>query len=67
MSTHVISSFYFQMFNKILANIEQIYLIDEKFVSTEYLSVYSYKAMYWKRSYFIWLKTIVCLFAFLPF
>ena len=68
MSTHVISSIYFQTFNKILANIEQIYLIDEKFVSTEYLmSVYSYKAIYWKRSYFIWLKTIVCLFAFLPF
>ena len=68
MSTHVISSIYFQTFNKILANIEQIYLIDDTFVSTQYLmSVYSYKAIYWKRSYFIWLKSIVCLFAFLPF
>ena len=37
MSTHVISSIYFQTFNKILANIEHIYLIDETFVSTEYL------------------------------
>ena len=30
MSTHVISSIYFQTFNKILANIEQVYLIDER-------------------------------------
>ena len=45
LSTHVISSIYFQPFNKILSrshipNIEQTYLIDEKISSTEYL-IYS--------------------------
>ena len=52
LSTHVISSFYFQPFNKILSrshipNIEQTYLIDENIVSKEYLMpVYSYIAMF---------------------
>ena len=65
MSTHVISSIYFQTFNKILANIEQIYLIDETFVSTEYvMSVYSYIL---KTILFHRIKNnslLVCVFAF---